>query len=82
MPINLIAAVIVTAGLVFSAMFGRYEIVSAGAGQQLIYRVDRFTGRVESCQTTIAYAIGRTITDTETVDTAIQPNWCVPYFMG
>lgn len=67
MPANLIAAAVVAAGLIIAAMFGRYEIASFSAQPATVARLDRLTGKVETCVLALA-----------DVENGGQPKWCHP----
>lgn len=67
MPINLIAAAIVAAGFIISAMFGRYEIERSSTSAMVVHRIDRLTGKVETCFVTASNSSSR----------YTPPQWCV-----
>lgn len=82
MPNNLIAAAMVAVGLIIAAIFGRYEIATSGSNQSVVYRIDRLTGTIESCQTKIAFAFILNDNREDSNEDAKQPKWCKPSFVG
>ena len=75
----LIAATVIAVGLIIAALFGRYEIQPHGGPLALVYRVDRLTGTVESCQ--IGLAMAETVGNMD-MEAAKQPTWCKPSFVS
>ncbi len=72
--------ILLAAGLVFIVLItavsaGRYEI--AVGRSPIIYRIDRLTGTVETCNPMIAY-FGAIKELDEAVE---QPSWCKPSFI-
>lgn len=82
-PANTILAVTVfiLAAVVAGSSFGRYDIVTSAEGRA-IHRVDRLTGRVETCNLpTLRRMRGSDEWRRVTRGAAgFQPRWCVGYF--
>ena len=78
MPTTIIAAVVLTAGLITAALIGRYDIASHGGELGLVYRVDRLTGTVESCQIGLSFAEKHS--GNKLPENSSQPSWCRPSF--
>lgn len=65
------SAALLSAAILGAAAFGRFEIATQ-MGSSMIYRVDRLTGQIESCESVVLDGYAKA----SALPTRGRPKWC------